>query len=320
MSTPILPFAVWASGTNQNSIPANDNSLRNQILNGMVIDDATMAQPGSPSNGDIYIIPPGATGAQWATFDAGDLAIYSSGTWYAFAPVEGVVVNFYGSQKQWVDGSPGGWGPIGVGAGAWDDLTGVPAPIEDLAALADPGADRILFWDDSAGEYTHLAVGSGLSISMTTLSATGGGSGDVSGPSSSVDNTLPRFDSTTGKLLQASGVVVSDNDEISGFKGNINRQTGTTYTLQASDSGKIVELANAASITLTLPNSLATGFNCTLVQDGAGQVTLSAASGASIKNRQSHTKLAGDGAMASLYVSSNAGSAAAYRFGGDTAS
>jgi hypothetical protein len=100
-STPILPYAVWASGTNQNSIPANDNALRNQILNGNVISQSTTAQPGSPTAGDIYIIPASATGAQWATFTAKDLAIYSGGTWYAFAPVIGVVVNVAGTQYQY---------------------------------------------------------------------------------------------------------------------------------------------------------------------------------------------------------------------------
>ena len=101
MSTPILPFAVWESGTNQNSIPANDNSLRNQILNGLVISDSTTAQPGSPTEGDIYIITGAATGAQWATFDQFDLAIFDSGTWYAFAPVEGVTVNLAGGLVSW---------------------------------------------------------------------------------------------------------------------------------------------------------------------------------------------------------------------------
>jgi hypothetical protein len=43
----------------------------------------------------------------------------------------------------------------------------------------DPGADRLVFWDDSAGKLTHLTVGSGLSITDTTLTATGGGSGTV---------------------------------------------------------------------------------------------------------------------------------------------
>lgn len=169
-----------------------------------------------------------------------------------------------------------------------------------------------------------IVAGSGIAVDDTdpanpVVSAAGAGSGDVVGPGSSVDNTLPRFNGSTGKAIQSSGVAVTDNDEISGYRGHVNRQTGTTYTLQAADSGKIVELANSAAITVTLPNSLPAGWCCTLVQDGAGQVTLSAASGATLKNRQSHTKLAGNGSFATLYVSSNAGTAAAYRFGGDTA-
>ena len=44
------------------------------------------------------------------------------------------------------------------------------------ATLADPGADKIFFWDDSEGSASFLSVGSGLSLSGTTLTATGGGS------------------------------------------------------------------------------------------------------------------------------------------------
>lgn len=42
------------------------------------------------------------------------------------------------------------------------------------ASLSDPNADRIGFWDDSAGAFTWLTVGSGLTITDTTLTATGG--------------------------------------------------------------------------------------------------------------------------------------------------
>jgi hypothetical protein len=38
--------------------------------------------------------------------------------------------------------------------------------------------------------------------------------GDVVGPASATDNTLPRFDGTTGKLLQGSGVVVNDSNNV----------------------------------------------------------------------------------------------------------
>jgi hypothetical protein len=114
-STPIIPFAKWLSGTNQNSIPANDNSLRNQILNGNVISQAVTAQPASPAEGDIYIIAATHTGAQWSTFTPKDLAIFSGGTWYAFTPVEGVVVNLAGSLYKYASSA---WAVIGGGSGS----------------------------------------------------------------------------------------------------------------------------------------------------------------------------------------------------------
>lgn len=146
MSTPILPFAVWASGTNQNSVPANDNSLRSQILNGLVIDDATAAQPGAPTAGDIYIIPAAATGAQWATFDEDDLVIFDAGNWYAFAPVEGVVVNFDGAQKQWT--SVSGWQAFSAGGAMTNPMT--------------TAADIIV--GGVAGAPARLAKGTGLQV------------------------------------------------------------------------------------------------------------------------------------------------------------
>jgi hypothetical protein len=132
MSTAILPFAVWASGTNQASIPANDNSLRNQILNGMVISAAVTAQPGSPAEGDIYILAATHTGVQWAGFSPKDLVIYSGGTWYAFAPIDGVVVNLNGTL-------------IGYDAGAWTaisasgsgNVTGPGSAVDDHIATFD---------------------------------------------------------------------------------------------------------------------------------------------------------------------------------------
>jgi hypothetical protein len=173
--------------------------------------------------------------------------------------------------------------------------------------------DTLICRVDATATGDHATVGSNWTIIQKNID------GGVIGPASSTDNTVPRFDSTTGKLIQGSGVVVTDDNEISGYRGNVNRQTGTSYTLDAADAGKVVELANAAAIALTLPNSLPKGWHCTVVQDAAGQVTFTAASGATLKNRQSHTKTAGDGALCVLYVSSNAGSAAAWRLGGDTA-
>jgi len=95
-STPFTPPSWWLSGTNQNSIPANDNALRFWISQADV-DNATTAQPASPAEGDVYIIQATHTGAQWSAFTPKDLAIFSGGTWYAFAPVEGNKVTIAGA-------------------------------------------------------------------------------------------------------------------------------------------------------------------------------------------------------------------------------
>lgn len=128
MSTPILPFSRWLSGTNQNSIPANDNALRCEVLAGLVISDSVTAQPGSPADRDLYIIPAGATGAQWSTFDEDDLAIFYSGTWYAFAPVDGVVVHLDGDLQQWMAGT--GWQSVSGGGGGGG---GGVSPVETVS-------------------------------------------------------------------------------------------------------------------------------------------------------------------------------------------
>ena len=102
-------------------------------------------------------------------------------------------------------------------------------------------------------------------------------------------------------ITTVSGSLTGGNAEAStlaGFSANINTQTGTSYTLTTADNGKIITLSNAGAITLTVP-TLYAGFNCMIVQTGAGQVTISA-SGVTINNRNSYTKTAGTNAIATL--------------------
>jgi len=80
---------------------------------------------------------------------------------------------------------------------------------------------------------------------------------------------------------------------------SFNVQTGTTYTLVASDMGKVLQLNNASPITLTVPGGLGPGFNCSVIQVGAGQIT-TVASGSTIHNRQGYTKTAGQFSIITL--------------------
>lgn len=83
---------------------------------------------------------------------------------------------------------------------------------------------------------------------------------------------------------------------LTNFGAEINNQSGSTYTLTATDNGKIISCTNA--ITITVP-ALTSGFNCLIVQRGTGQVTL-VANGSSINNRYNFTKAAGQHAILSL--------------------
>lgn len=52
--------------------------------------------------------------------------------------------------------------------------------------------------------------------------------------------------------------------------------SGTSLTLSATHRGKIIYCTSGSAVTITVPSGLVLGFNCTIQQDGAGTVTLSA--------------------------------------------
>jgi hypothetical protein len=86
------------------------------------------------------------------------------------------------------------------------------------------GAQGSVYYVDASGNTVSLAPGTsgqflktqGAAANPIWDAAGGGGSGDVVGPASSTDNALARFDLATGKLLQNSGLIVNDSNDISG--------------------------------------------------------------------------------------------------------
>jgi hypothetical protein len=106
--------------------------------------------------------------------------------------------------------------------------------------------------DSGSGDPEEITLGTGLSISGTTLNATASGSGDVSGPGSSTDNGLVRFDGATGKIIQdGSGITVSDSGLIDGASfGNTGlkvQDTDSSHTLTVSPGSNL-----SANRTLTI--------------------------------------------------------------------
>ena len=105
-----------------------------------------------------------------------------------------------------------------------------------------------------------------------------------------------------------------DDNAILGFSASKNDQTGTTYIVAASDNGKVVVLNNASAITVDIDTGLPSGFNCSFVQKGAGQVSF--AGTATVNNRQSHTTINGQYGVASIVAYDTD----TYILAGDTAS
>ena len=83
-------------------------------------------------------------------------------------------------------------------------------------------------------------------------------------------------------------VVVHDGSTAGGTplakeRNPLNAQTGTSYTLAATDKDAVVTASNASAITVTINNSVfAAGDRITVVQTGAGQVTFAAGAGVTI--------------------------------------
>jgi len=116
--------------------------------------------------------------------------------------------------------------------------------------------------------------------------------------------TIVRGQSGTSAISHSGGATVKHvfvSEALNAFEAGLNEtiplnnQTGTTYTLVAGDAGDLITLTNAAAITLTVPANatvpFAIGTQITILQNGAGQVTVAGAVGVTLSASDSSTKL-----------------------------
>jgi hypothetical protein len=146
----------------------------------------------------------------------------------------------------------------------------------------------------SAGGGTNVTAQSSIDISsFSTLSEMN-------------NNIVFRTAGTERMRLDLNGNLSgSTTNTLSGFGAQINT-ISAAYQLAATDNSEVIQSNAASAITMTIPAGLPTGFNCMVLQYGAGQITFAGASGVTIINRNSYNKTIGQYALATvLHIGSN---------------
>lgn len=166
--------------------------------------------------------------------------------------------------------------------------------------------------NNSTGSYNTI-VGGTANVStgaLSNASAFGYGASVTESNTIQLGNANVTKVNTSGQVVSSGGFSTtasltggnSATSKLSGFGVSYNAISSATYTLVASDNGKVLTFSVAC--TLTVP-TLFEGFNCMIVQTGTGQVTIAAGSGVTVNNRSSYTKSAGQYAVASLVATSS---------------
>ena len=166
-------------------------------------------------------------------------------------------------------------------------------------------------------EVTNLAEVKAFSSADYATAAQGTLADSATQPSDNISTLTNDSGFITGLSAGALSDFDFDDNPIFGFGASVHTPTITAnaYTLTNADNGKVLALNNGATaMTVNVNTGLVSGFNCSFIQTGSGQVTF--AGTATLNNRQSHTKINDQYGVASIvsYATNT------YILAGDTAS
>jgi len=295
MSTePITGLTYQAAGSRQTDALQNaELNYYGAWLNCVVISVGDTAPPGSPSNGDCYIVGAGATAA-WSGH-ADELAVYRDG-WQFFPPKYEVTIRNQDDASDWIFEGSGGWA-VKAGGG------GIPEAPIDGQQYARKDAGWVVVTGGGGGDFEKIAqvivTGSavtdidfaGLDLDADSLyqlevyCVPGTTGGHVVGLYYNADTTAANYQTqlgyvvggSSGGLLQSAASVFSTNTlaattEPFSFTAKIMKAAGSKPNARASgvsiDTGGAPYISehahrwnSTANVTaLKLRNSISSGF------------------------------------------------------------
>ena len=201
----------------------------------------------------------------------------------------------------------------GAAIGANSASTGAFTTITASTSLDVTGSAGVILQNDET--ITNSTDGTVL-INGTVAGGTGSAAG-VFQSNGDNDVTLQTGNSTTGSITITDGangdITVAPNgtgktdfndSPLTGYGADLQTVSGTSKTLAAGDNGTIIVCSSSSAVTITVPASLPSGFNCMVIQSGSGQVSLSASS-TTLNNRNGSATAGRYAIMTLVHLGSN---------------
>jgi hypothetical protein len=156
--------AFWAYGENGWNTDMDSNLFTLSALTHLSVLSQTTALPGSPGDGDIYIVPHGA-GA-----NPDSVAVFTGTAWSYLTPTVGTIgyVRDASSYLHW-DGT--NWTPLPAGSVALSSLTDT--------AISAPAVGQVPTWNGAKWQNETPSGGSATFAGLTDVSLTSPANGDV---------------------------------------------------------------------------------------------------------------------------------------------
>lgn len=250
-ATVIFPLEVWTSQITQASIPANNNSLRVQVLEQPAI-AIQSTPPGSPAENDMYVMDSTVTG-DWSTFTPGNVAIYKGGTWLEFERFKGWIKTI-GTDAYLYNGTAWVVFAVGPSAEPWTYVTlasnfsNNTVTYSAITGMSFAASANSTYEVECFGAYQSASTGTGLAIN--TLGPTG----------SSYIGKIEAFSSATATL---GAYQISDTTPTTATTGVLSANQNTPvegkFIVKTSSTSGTIKLqlkSEVASSAVTLQSGL----------------------------------------------------------------